>query len=87
MQTFSFGARDNSTIQFAYTVDDIHEGMRRYTDLLRIGPWFLIGCLSRRRHHYAHQLAVAFCTPNDMTGKIAIRWRLRSNHIAGLTTA
>ena len=23
MQTFSFGARDNSIIQFAYTVDDI----------------------------------------------------------------
>jgi hypothetical protein len=43
MQKYSFGARDNSIIQFAYTVDDIHEGMRRYTDLLRIGPWFLIG--------------------------------------------
>ena len=43
MQTFSFGARDNSIIQFAYTVDDIQEGMRRYTDLLQIGPWFLIG--------------------------------------------
>ena len=43
MQKFSFGARDNSIIQFAYTVDDIQEGMRRYTDLLRIGPWFLIG--------------------------------------------
>ena len=43
MQTFSFGARDNSIIQFAYTVHDIQEGMRRYTDLLRIGPWFLIG--------------------------------------------
>jgi hypothetical protein len=43
MQTFSFGARDNSIIQFAYTVHDIQEGMRRYTDLLRVGPWFLIG--------------------------------------------
>jgi hypothetical protein len=43
MQTFSFGARDDSIIQFAYTVDNIQEGMRRYTDLLRIGPWFLIG--------------------------------------------
>jgi hypothetical protein len=43
MQTFSFGARDNSIIQFAYTVDDIQGAMRRYTDLLRIGPWFLIG--------------------------------------------
>jgi hypothetical protein len=43
MQRFSFGARDNSIIQFAYTVDDIQSGMRRYTDLLGIGPWFLIG--------------------------------------------
>ncbi len=43
MTTFSFGARDNSVIQFAYTVDDIQKGMRRYTELLRIGPWFLIG--------------------------------------------
>jgi hypothetical protein len=43
MQKFSFGARDNGIMQFAYTVDDIQEGMRRYTDLLRIGPWFLIG--------------------------------------------
>jgi Glyoxalase/Bleomycin resistance protein/Dioxygenase superfamily len=43
MQKYSFGARDNSIIQFAYTVDDIQEGMRRYTDLLSIGPWFLIG--------------------------------------------
>jgi hypothetical protein len=43
MQTFSFGARDNSIIQFAYTVDNIQEGMRRYTDRLRVGPWFLIG--------------------------------------------
>jgi glyoxalase/bleomycin resistance protein/dioxygenase superfamily protein len=43
MQTFSFGARDNSIIQFAYTVDDIQRAMRHYTDLLRVGPWFLIG--------------------------------------------
>jgi Glyoxalase/Bleomycin resistance protein/Dioxygenase superfamily len=43
MQTYSFGARDNGIIQFAYTVDDIEKGMRQYTDRLRIGPWFLIG--------------------------------------------
>jgi hypothetical protein len=43
MERYSFGAPDRSIIQFAYTVDDIQEGMRRYTDLLRIGPWFLIG--------------------------------------------
>jgi len=43
MDRFSFGPRDNSIIQVAYTVPDIEEGMRRYTDLLHIGPWFLIG--------------------------------------------
>ena len=43
MQTYSFGARDNGVIQFAYTVADIQEGMRRYSELLHIGPWFLIG--------------------------------------------
>lgn len=43
MDTFSFGPRDNSIIQIAYTVADIEEGMRRYTELLHIGPWFLIG--------------------------------------------
>ena len=43
MERYSFGAPDRSIIQFAYTVADIQEGMRRYTDLLHIGPWFLIG--------------------------------------------
>jgi hypothetical protein len=43
MERFSFGAREKSIIQVAYTVDDVQEGMRRYTDLLHIGPWFLIG--------------------------------------------
>ena len=43
MDRFSFGPRDNAIIQAAYTVADIEEGMRRYTDLLHIGPWFLIG--------------------------------------------
>jgi len=43
MDQFSFGPRDNSIIQFAYTVADIQDGMRHYTDLLNVGPWFLIG--------------------------------------------
>jgi hypothetical protein len=43
MERFSFGAMEKSILQFAYTVDDIENGMRRYTELLRIGPWFLIG--------------------------------------------
>ena len=43
MERYSFGAPDRSIIQFAYTVHDIKQGMRRYTELLHIGPWFLIG--------------------------------------------
>ena len=43
MDRFSFGARDNSIIQIAYTVPDIEEGMRHYSDLLHVGPWFLVG--------------------------------------------
>jgi Glyoxalase/Bleomycin resistance protein/Dioxygenase superfamily len=43
MDRFSFGPRDNDIIQIAYTVADIEEGMRHYTELLHIGPWFLVG--------------------------------------------
>lgn len=43
MKRFSFGQRDKSIVQVAYTVDDIQKGMRQYTDLLGIGPWFLVG--------------------------------------------
>jgi hypothetical protein len=43
MDRFSFGPRNGSIIQLAYTVADIQEEMRRYTGLLRVGPWFLIG--------------------------------------------
>jgi hypothetical protein len=43
MDRFSFGPRDDGIIQIAYTVADIQEGMRRYTDLLHVGPWFLVG--------------------------------------------
>ena len=43
MERFSFGAAEKSIFQFAYTVDDIEKGMRRYSELLHIGPWFLIG--------------------------------------------
>ena len=43
MDRFSFGPRDNSIIQIAYTVADIEAGMRQYTELLHAGPWFLIG--------------------------------------------
>jgi Glyoxalase/Bleomycin resistance protein/Dioxygenase superfamily len=43
MDRFSFGPRDNNIIQIAYTVADIQDGMRHYTDLLHVGPWFLVG--------------------------------------------
>jgi len=43
MDRFKFGPRDNGIIQIAYTVADIEDGMRRYGDLLHVGPWFLIG--------------------------------------------
>jgi hypothetical protein len=43
MDRFSFGPRDNEIIQIAYTVADIEEEMRRYSELLHVGPWFLVG--------------------------------------------
>lgn len=43
MDNFSFGPRDNGIIQIAYSVADIEAEMRRYSELLRVGPWFLIG--------------------------------------------
>jgi hypothetical protein len=43
MDRFKFGPRDNSIIQLAYTVADIQEEMRRYTEILHVGPWFLLG--------------------------------------------
>jgi hypothetical protein len=67
METFSFGAHANSIIQFAYTVDDIQRGMRLYTELLRIGPWFLVGPFVPTKGRYrgaitkmSLSLAVAF---------------------------
>ena len=43
MAYFSFGQREGSIIQVAYTVADIDAGMRQYSELLHIGPWFLVG--------------------------------------------
>jgi len=43
METLSFGPREHSIIQVAYTVADIEKEMRRYSELLGIGPWFLVG--------------------------------------------
>jgi hypothetical protein len=43
VEIFSFGPREHSIIQVAYTVGDIEKAMRQYGELLHIGPWFLIG--------------------------------------------
>lgn len=43
MKKFSFGQREESLIQVAYTVDDIERRMREYTEFMHIGPWFLVG--------------------------------------------
>jgi hypothetical protein len=43
MGNFSFGPSDNSIIQIAYSVADIEKAMREYSELLRVGPWFLLG--------------------------------------------
>ena len=68
MDRFSFGPRDNAIIQIAYTVADIDEGLRRYTDLLRIGPWFVVGPFVPPKGIYRGAptemrvtLAMAFC--------------------------
>jgi Glyoxalase/Bleomycin resistance protein/Dioxygenase superfamily len=70
MERFSFGAAEGSIIQHAYTVDDIDEGMRLYTERLRIGPWFLIGPFVPAKGVYRGaetkmnlSLAVAFSGP------------------------
>ena len=43
MDHFSFGPRDGAIIQIAYSVADIQVEMRRYSELLHVGPWFLVG--------------------------------------------
>lgn len=67
MDRFSFGQREDSIIQIAYTVDDLEEGMRRYSELLHIGPWFIVGPFVPAKGRYRGEvttmsisLAVAF---------------------------
>jgi hypothetical protein len=43
LERFSFGRPNESVIQVAYTVADIESGMRRYSEILKIRPWFLSG--------------------------------------------
>lgn len=67
METYSFGQRDGSIIQAAYTVEDIQAGMRRFSAELGIGPWFLLGPFVPAKGFYRGEvttmnisLAVAF---------------------------
>jgi hypothetical protein len=43
MDHFAFGPRDGAIVQMAYSVADIQAEMRRYSELLHVGPWFLVG--------------------------------------------
>jgi hypothetical protein len=43
MDRFSFGVPDGGIVQVAYTVPDIQKAMRDYSELMRVGPWFLVG--------------------------------------------
>lgn len=68
MHRLLFGARENSVVQFAYSVPDIHEGMRNYGTMLGIGPWFVtepfVPLQGRYRNTKAEsqfRLAFAFC--------------------------
>jgi hypothetical protein len=62
---FTFGQREDSIIQVAYTVPDIAESMRRYSELLHIGPWFLVGPFVPAKGIYRG-------TPTDMTISLGV---------------
>jgi len=42
MTTFNFGQPDDGIIQMAYIVEDIQAAMRRWSEDLHVGPWFLL---------------------------------------------
>jgi hypothetical protein len=42
VKTFGFGQPHDGIIQQAYVVRDLAEGMKEWTDLLGIGPWFVL---------------------------------------------
>jgi hypothetical protein len=73
MDKFSFGPRDNTIIQIAYTVADIEQGMRQYGELLRVGPWFLIGPFVPRKGRYRGAVTKArFSLALAYTGELMI---------------
>jgi hypothetical protein len=42
MGQVGFGQPDDGVIQVAYVVPDLHAAIRRWSETLRIGPWFLL---------------------------------------------
>ena len=69
-ELFSFGQFDRRLVQVAYTVADIESEMRRYSETLGVGPWFLVGPFTPTKAMYRGKpgpmtisLAVAFAGP------------------------
>jgi hypothetical protein len=42
MALLTYGQPDDTIIQMAYVVADVHAAMRQWTDNLKAGPWFLL---------------------------------------------
>jgi len=42
MSLLNFGQPDDSIIQVAYVVEDIHAAMQQWVEQLKVGPWFLL---------------------------------------------
>ncbi len=73
MDKFSFGPSDNAINQVAYTVADIEQGMRQYGELLRVGPWCLIGPFVPPKGRYRGAVAKAnFSLALVYTGELMI---------------
>lgn len=47
-----FGQPANGIIQFAYTVEDVYESARKWTELTGIGPWFVRGPFTTNQARY-----------------------------------
>ncbi|WP_342364052.1 VOC family protein [Terrarubrum flagellatum] len=49
---FGFGQPVGAVVQYAYTVPDIASGMKLYSKLLGVGPWFVTGPFRPREARY-----------------------------------
>ena len=52
MPLVSFGQPEDSIVQMAYVVEDIHQAINEWATRLKIGPWFLIDRLPMVRAEY-----------------------------------